>query len=310
MPAAIETRLLTKRYRRTLALDSVTLQVPTGSVYALVGANGAGKTTLIRLLMNMFQPSAGTATVLGVASDGVAGRVFERIGYVSENQEMLEGLTVEGLLNYVRPFYLTWDRNLEAQLIRQFGLPLQRRLKHLSRGMKMKAALCSVLPYRPALIVLDEPFSGLDPLVRDELIESLRERTTETTVVLSSHDLSEIESFATHVGFLEQGRLLFSEELSVLMERFREIEVMTSGTPNTAVMRNLPATWLNVQSAGEALRFVDSHFTPATSAELAGRFPDAVKITIQPMALRSIFVAIAKAGRTQAINRAGESEAA
>jgi ABC-2 type transport system ATP-binding protein len=176
MTAAIETHSLTKHYRRTVALDAVTLQIPEGAVYALVGANGAGKTTLIRVLMNIFPPNTGRATVLGLSSVEVSGHAFERIAYVSENQEMPDALTIGELLDYVRPFYPRWDPGLEAQLVRQFDLPLQRKLKHLSRGMRMKAALASVLAYRPALIVLDEPFSGLDPLVRDELIESLRDR--------------------------------------------------------------------------------------------------------------------------------------
>ncbi len=309
MAAAIRTSSLTKRYRRTVALDGVTMEVPEGAVYALVGANGAGKTTLIRLLMNIYPPSAGGATVLGMPSSEVVGHVFERIAYVSENQEMPDALTIGGLLDYVRPFYPRWDRELEAQLVRQFDLPLNRKLKHLSRGMRMKATLASVLAYRPSLVVLDEPFSGLDPLVRDELIESLKERAAQTTVFLSSHDLSEIESFATHVGFLQQGRLLFSERLSVLSDRFREVEI-TLGTTNSDHLRDAPATWLNPQCSGASVRFVDSQFSEATPDELAARFPDAMSIGVQPMDLRSIFVAIARSGRTQKMKIASEGEAA
>src|SRR6202030_647928 len=106
-------------------------------------------------------------------------------------------------------FYPSDDRDLERKLIRQSELPLDRKLRNLSRGMKMKAALASALAYHPKLIVLDEPFTGLDPLVRDELIEGLLERAPETTIFLSSHDLAEIESFSSHVGFLEEGKLLF-----------------------------------------------------------------------------------------------------
>jgi len=310
MSAAIETHLLTKHYRRTVALDRVTLEIPERAVYALVGANGAGKTTLIRLLMNIFPPSAGRAMVLGLASGEVSGHAFERIAYVSENQEMPDALTIGGLLDYVRPFYPQWDRELEAQLVRQFDLPLDRKLKHLSRGMRMKAALASVLAYRPALIVLDEPFSGLDPLVRDELVESLKERSGQTTILLSSHDMSEVESFATHVGFLEEGRLLFSERLSALADRFREVEVTMSGTANVAIPSDAPGTWLNAHCSESAVRFVDSQFSAETSATLTALFPDAEKISTQPMTLRSIVVAIARSGRTQKSKIAGEREAA
>jgi len=310
MSAAIETYLLSKKYRRATALDQVTLEIPEGAVFALVGANGAGKTTLIRLLMNIIQPSAGRATILGRASGEVSGHAFERIAYVSENQEMPDALTIGGLLDYVRPFYPRWDPALEAQLVRQFDLPLDRKLKHLSRGMRMKAALASVLAYRPALIVLDEPFSGLDPLVRDELIESLKERSGETTIFLSSHDMSEVESFATHVGFLEEGRLLFSERLSVLADRFREVEVMMPETVPATLPPAVPANWLNASCSGSTLRFVDSQFSGETTSALAAIFPDAVKISIEPMTLRSIVVAIARSGRTHRGRMANEGEAA
>lgn len=310
MSAAIETHLLTKHYRRTVALDKVTLEIPENAVYALVGANGAGKTTLIRLLMNIFPPSAGSATVLGGASSEVSGHAFKRIGYVSENQEMLDSLTIGGLLNYVRPFYPDWDRQLEAQLVQQFDLPLDRKLKHLSRGMRMKAALASVLAYRPALIVLDEPFSGLDPLVRDELIESLKQRSAETTIFLSSHDMSEVESFATHVGFLEEGRLLFSERLSKLGNRFREVEVTMSGTMDASVPSDAPTTWLNTHCSESTVRFVDSQYSDETSATLSAFFPDASSFSIQPMTLRSIVVAIARSGRMQRSQTANEGDVA
>ena len=140
-------------------------------------------------------------------------------------------------------------------MIRQFDLPLKRKLKHLSRGMRMKAAFASSLAYRPRLIVLDEPFSGLDPLVRDELIEGLIDRAPETTIFLSSHDLAEIEGFASHVGFLEQGRLLSSEEMAVLSNRFRTVTVTLNQPRRT---RSLPSSWLQVEAADRVVRFVDS----------------------------------------------------
>ena len=297
--ATIATHHLSKRYRRTTALEDVTLAVPQGAIYALVGANGAGKTTLIKMLMNIFPPSSGSASVLGLSSVKIAGAAFNRIAYVSENQELPESMTVSAFLTYMRPFYPMWDTALETRLVQQFELPPGRKLKNLSRGMKMKAALASVLAYRPSLIVLDEPFSGLDPLVRDELIESLLERAPETTILLSSHDLSEIESFASHVGYLENGRLLFSEEMASLSARFREVEItLPASGADPALPSGLPATWLLAEKAGSVLRFVDSRFDPATSpAALGAQFPGATGIAIEPMPLRAIFLAIAKSGR-------------
>jgi ABC-2 type transport system ATP-binding protein len=294
----IRTENLSKKFRSTSALSEVTLAVPEGAIYALVGGNGAGKTTLIKMLMNIYRPTFGQAQVMGIESRSLAGKDFQQIGYVSENQEMPEWMTVEGLLDYVRPFYPQWDRQLEQQLVRQFDLPRKRRLKHLSRGMRMKAAFASSLAYRPKLIVLDEPFSGLDPLVRDEIIEGLLDRAPETTILLSSHDLAEIESFASHVAFLEQGRLLFAEEMRVLADRFREISITLTTT--ATMPQKIPPTWLQVEAGDAVIRFIDSNFHGETSTrEVAEMFPFAGDISIAPMTLRSIFLAIAKSGRSE-----------
>jgi ABC-2 type transport system ATP-binding protein len=298
MNKAIYTQGLTKRYGRTAALSDLNITVPEGAIYALVGANGAGKTTMIKLLMNIFRPTSGHARVLDIDSRELAGKHFNRIGYVSENQEMPEWMTVAALLDYCRPFYPKWDGTLEQQLVRQLDLPLKRKLKHLSRGMRMKAAFASTLAYRPSLIILDEPFSGLDPLVRDELIEGLLDRAPETTIFLSSHDLGDIESFASHVGFLEQGRLLFSEEMSVLSDRFREVTI-TLDYP-LQLPEKIPATWLLPETSEFVIRFVDSNYQgDATARELAAMFPAARDISQTSMSLRAIFLAIAKSGRGQ-----------
>lgn len=303
----IATTGVSRRFGRVLAVDNISLAVPEGAIFALVGANGAGKTTLIKLLMNILRPTAGSSKVLGIDSRELAGKAFERIGYVSENQELPEGMTVGAMMNYFRPFYPNWDRALEQQLLRQFDLPLDRKLKSLSRGMKMKAAFASSLAYRPSLIILDEPFSGLDPLVRDELIEGLLERAPETTIFLSSHDLAEIESFSSHVGYLDQGRLLFSEEMSVLSNRFREVTV-TLDKPD-ALPADLPSTWLQAQTGNCVLRFVHSSFDQQTSPrELAERFSSARDIAVEPMTLRSIFLSIAKSGRSSDSQQANLQE--
>jgi ABC-2 type transport system ATP-binding protein len=279
-------------------LHEIELAVPEGAIYALVGPNGAGKTTMIKLLMNILRPTSGSARVLGMECERLAGEVFNRIGYVSENQELPEAMTVAEMLDYLRGFYPRWDRELERQLVRQFDLPLERKLKHLSRGMKMKAAFASSLAYRPSLIVLDEPFTGLDPLVRDELIESLLERAPETTIFLSSHDLAEIESFASHVGYLEEGRMLFSEEMTVLADRFREVTV-TLAAP-IKLPHDLPSAWMQAETVDCVARFVHSEYCgEASEREVAERFAGVRDVACETMPLRSIFLAIAKAGRRQ-----------
>jgi len=294
----IETHGLAKSFGRTKVLGGIDLAVPEGAIYALVGANGAGKTTMIKLLMNILRATAGRATVLGIDSEKLAGKALNRIGYVSENQDLPDAMTVGAMLDYLRGFYPAWDVELERDLVRQFELPLDRKLKHLSRGMRMKAAFAGSLAYRPRLLVLDEPFTGLDPLVRDELIESLLERAPETTIFLSSHDLAEIESFASHVGFLEDGRMLFSEEMSVLSDRFRDVTVtLVAPAPLPA---GLPATWLQAETVDCVARFVDSDYKgEASEREMAARFPGARDVECEAMPLRAIFLAIAKSGRIE-----------
>jgi ABC-2 type transport system ATP-binding protein len=294
--SAIRTENLVKKFRRVEALNGLNLDVPEGAVYALVGPNGAGKTTAIKILMNIFGPTSGRAEVLGVESARIEGKAFTSIGYVSENQELPEWMRVGALLEYLRPFYPTWDRALEDELVRQFDLPRDRKLGNLSRGMRMKAALASALAYQPKLIVLDEPFTGLDPLVRDELIQGLLERAEKSTIFVSSHDLAEIESFASHVGYLEQGRLRFSEELAHLVERFREVQVTFDGVPR--LPEKVPANWMQMNSSAAVVRFIESRFeAERTAAEIRGVFGEVRDVTFSPMSLREIFLAMAKAGR-------------
>ena len=296
MSSAIRTENLSKKFFSVRAVRQLNLEVPQGAIYALVGPNGAGKTTAIKVLMNILQPTRGTAEVLGIDSSRLRGGSFAQIGYVSENQQQPEWMRVDQFFNYLRPFYPTWDRQLESSLIRQMQLPLDRKLRHLSRGMKMKAALASSLAYRPELIVLDEPFSGLDPLVRDELVESLLERASEATILISSHDLAEIESFSSHVGYMEEGQLKLSEEMSSLTSRFRDVQV-TLNEP-AAVPAQLPGTWLQPAASGTTLQFIDSQFDQErTRAAIHSAFGDVRDVTFTPMTLRAIFLAMAKSGR-------------
>jgi ABC-2 type transport system ATP-binding protein len=293
MTAVIQTDALTKKYYRVAALDHVNLEVQEGAVYALVGQNGAGKTTAIKILMNLIPASQGTAQVLGTDSRKIRGESYAQIGYVSENQEIPEWMKVGALLDYLRDFYPTWDLALEQSLIKQFELPLDRKIKALSRGMKMKLALAGALAFHPRLIVLDEPFGGLDPLVRDQLIESLLERAAESTVFISSHDLAEIESFSSHVGFLESGKLLFSEEMSSLANRFREVEIATESAG--PLPSPLPASWLQPKSLGALVRFIDSRFDEQkTPADIQRLFPNAKDVQFRALSLRAIFLAIAR----------------
>ncbi len=288
-------------FGETQVLRGIDLTVPEGAIYALVGANGAGKTTLIKVPMNILRASKQAApNVLGDDSRTLSGERFCSIGYVSENQDMPDAMTVGAMLNYTRGFYPQWDHELERRLIRQFDLPLDRKLKHLSRGMRMKAAFVSSLAYRPKLMVLDEPLSGLDPLVRDERIDGLLERAPETTIFLSSHDLAEIESFSSHIGYLEDGRMLFSEEMTALAGRFRDVTI-TQNSP-ALLPASMPPEWSASRRRDQVVRRLHGDYRgEASERELRERFPTARGMETAPMPLRAIFLAMAKSAANSAM---------
>jgi ABC-type multidrug transport system ATPase subunit len=224
----LQTHDLWKTYGRFDAVRGVDIAVPEGSIFALIGASGAGKTTLIKLVMNILTPTRGTATILGVDSRAIDPHVLQNIGYVSENQELPGRLRVRECFDYLRPYYPRWDKKLEQELREQLRLPGERRIIHLSHGMRLKMALACALAFRPRLLVLDEPFSGLDALVRDEVAAGFLQQAAGLTVLISSHELAEIERIATHVAFLNAGRLLFQGTMSALREHGRALGAITS----------------------------------------------------------------------------------
>lgn len=227
----IETRGLCKTYRDFAALHELGLRVPQGAVFALLGVNGAGKTTVIKILLNMISPTHGSASLLGVDSRDIGPPILAQVGYVSENQALPLRLRVDDFFAYLRPCYARWDRSLEEQLRSRFGLPPKRKIGELSHGMRMKMTLACALPFRPALLILDEPLSGLDPLARDELIDGFMPQSGESTILISSHELDEVERFATHVGFLHEGRLLFQGSVGALAEHARSLVDMGVRSP-------------------------------------------------------------------------------
>jgi ABC-2 type transport system ATP-binding protein len=223
MPAVIETVDLTRRFGKLDAVDGLNLQVPAGSLFAFVGPNGAGKTTTIKILLNLLRPTSGEAFVLGTDSRSIGPRELARIGYVSENQDLPDWMTIEALIAYVRPLYPTWDEKLCRKLQRDLDLTSRLPVRLFSRGMRMKAALLVSLAYRPELVVLDEPFSGLDPLARDELVRALLELTGERTwtTLISSHDIDEVERLADSIAFINQGRIFLTESVQELIGKYR-----------------------------------------------------------------------------------------
>lgn len=302
----IETSGLSRTFGRTEAVHDLDLTVASGRVTALVGANGAGKTTTLRLLLNLLRPTCGSATILGVDSRRLGPVQLARLGFVSDDLDLPQWMTVRQFLDFSRPFYPTWDRDLEAQLLRDLDLPSSRRLKDLSRGMRMKAVLLSALAHRPELLVLDEPFAALDPLIREELARGIMEVTGhgDWTVLIASHDIEEVERFSDRVVMLDGGRKRLDETTEGLQGRFRRLEVtITEAAVAPDGMGTPPAgteLWLEPEQAGRLRRWVVPDYVAGQTEALAAAAYPGAAVAVSPMTLREIMVVLAREGRTRA----------
>jgi ABC-2 type transport system ATP-binding protein len=305
----IQTESLSRRYGRTEAVHDLTLAVPEGAVFAFVGPNGAGKTTTIKTMMNILEPSSGRATVLGTDSRRLGPAEFRQIGYVSENQDLPAWMTIKDLLDYCAPFYPTWDAPFAESLRRRLDLPLGRKLKDFSRGMRMKAALLSSLAYRPKLLVLDEPFAGLDALVRDEFIQGILELAEQSqwSVFISSHDIDEVERLADWIGVINEGRLHLAEPVASLVGRFRHVEATFEA--EAVLPRPLPEHWLSPEAAGHRLRVVDARAgEPGGEERVRQALGGAARVDFSPMPLKAIFMALARTFRSNGAAGQGRPE--
>ena len=296
---AIECENLSRSFGRVPAVQELNLEIPAGTFFALLGPNGAGTSTLLKLLLNLLRPTSGKSRVLGRESTSLKAADFRGIGYVADGQDLPDWMTVTQLLGFCRPLYPTWDQGLALRLQGLFDLPGDRPIGKLSRGMRMKAALLSNLSYRPELMVLDEPFGGLDPLVRDDFIQGLLELPGDDrprTFVVSSHDIDEVERLADDVGFLAGGRLLVHEPADALRGRFRTVEIV--GNQALTVPSPIPPGWAEIkQPAPNVLQLVCTSFDASLGAsEIQARFPGS-GVAVQAMTLGEIFLVLARAHR-------------
>jgi ABC-2 type transport system ATP-binding protein len=213
--AIIEAAGLTRRFGAKAALDNVRLTVPRGAVFGLVGVNGAGKTTFIKHVLGLLRAKEGTIRVFGRDPAADPAGVLSRVGYVSEDPDLPGWMRVGELIRYTSAFYPSWDRAFAEELRSSFALDLNARVKHLSKGQRARANLVLALAHRPELLVLDEPSSGLDPIVRRDILEAIIRTIAEEgrTVLFSSHLLHEVERVADRVALIDSGRVVFSGAL-------------------------------------------------------------------------------------------------
>lgn len=221
---------LTRRFGAKTALDSVTLSLPRGAVYGLVGANGAGKTTLIRHLLGLLRAERGTVRVFGLDPVADPVGVLSRIGYLSEENDLPGWMRVAELIRYSRAFFPAWDDAYAEELRATFALDPAAKIKQLSKGQKARVGLLVALAHRPELLVLDEPSSGLDPIVRRDILGAVLRTIADEgrTVLFSSHLLDEVEQVADHVTMIDRGRIVLSGPLSDIKASHRAGERVPS----------------------------------------------------------------------------------
>jgi ABC-2 type transport system ATP-binding protein len=214
---------LTRRFGARTALDSVSLVLPRGAVYGLVGANGAGKTTLIRHILGLLRAEGGSVRVFGLDPVADPVGVLSRIGYLSEENDLPGWMRVDELIRYSRAFYPAWDDAYAEELRQTFALDPTAKIKNLSKGQKARVGLLIALSYRPELLVLDEPSSGLDPIVRRDILGAVIRTIADEgrTVLFSSHLLEEVEQVADHVTMIANGKIVLSASLAEIKESHR-----------------------------------------------------------------------------------------
>jgi len=285
---------VTKRFGANTALSTVSLEVPPGVVFALLGENGAGKTTAIRILLGLIEANSGRAEVLGLGSATQGLEIRRRVGYVPEQPTLYEWMTVAEIGWFTAGFYADGFLPRYLELADQFGLPGRQKLKALSKGMRAKVSLSLALAHDPELLVLDEPTSGLDAMVRREFLESMVDRAAAgRTVLLSSHQIGEVERVADIVAIIRRGELMLVERLDQLKDQTRELTVtLEDGT--TA----LPELQAEVLSQRRKLRQWQVLVQRMANGQLAAlrTHPAVHAVEVRPPSLEEIFVAYMQRG--------------
>jgi ABC-2 type transport system ATP-binding protein len=285
----IETNQLSKSYARFEAVRSLNLRVGPSRITGFLGRNGAGKSTTIKMLLGMLRPSGGGASVLGKRIDDAAGSVDIRrqVAYVSEDKRLYGYMTVEQMIRFTSGFYPDWRVAAEKTLLKRYELPLGRKVKSLSKGMRTKLALLLAFARKPALLILDEPGDGLDPIGVEQLLEDLVAQCSEgTTVFFSSHQIADVERIADHVCILEKGQLVVDASMDDIRQSYRQIKLVFQSLP--AEREFQIAGVETVRTTGHQMMVFASGNVDAV-IERARDF-QATSIETSPVGLRDVFL--------------------
>lgn len=287
---------VTVRYGKTTACENVSLSVPRGATYALLGRNGAGKSSLVRCLLGQQKPAEGRTLLFESDSWKMRARLMERVGVVPETPDAPPAMTVRQIAGFCRRLYDSWDATSVSTRLERFAVPLESPFAGLSKGQKGQVMLALALGHSPEVLVLDDPTLGLDVVARrafyEELVGELADRGT--TVFLTTHDLAGIEGIATHVGILQAGQIVLDEDLESLKSRFRRIRYGNERTPTrTDYGRELDSfEAVQVRARGWGIDAVVSNYDDR-SFETFREIDGVVDADVSPMSLEEIFLAVA-----------------
>ena len=271
---AIAVRGLTKRYR-DFTLDSISFRVPKGVIMGFVGENGAGKTTTIKAILDLIHIDEGEITVLGYPAAGLPKEVKASMGVVFDGSSLHDNLNVAGTGLIMKNIYPNWDSKVFEQYVKRFELPEKKIVKDFSRGMKMKLSIAIALSHHARLLILDEATSGLDPMVRDEILDLFLEFIQEEdhTILLSSHIISDIEKIADYVTFIHKGRIVFSESKDELIYQYGVIHCRREDVPGidrnyvVGIRENNFGAEVMIKKKGEFVKHYRQYQVERTSIE-------------------------------------------
>lgn len=221
MNKILEINNVSKHYK-DFSLKNINISLDRGFVMGFIGPNGAGKSTTIRLIMNLIKKDSGEIKIFGFDHIKNELQIKEKIGFVYDENHFYEELTVKEMKNIIRPFYKNWDENAFLTYVKKFGLPLNKQIKQLSKGMKMKFSLAIALSHHAELLIMDEPTSGLDPLIRSELLHILRSLMEDENkaIFFSTHITSDLEKIADYITIINNGEIILSKPMDELLEQY------------------------------------------------------------------------------------------
>ncbi|NKB33713.1 MAG: ATP-binding cassette domain-containing protein [Pseudomonadales bacterium] len=285
---AIETTNLGQRFGSMWAVKGLNLQVPQGSVFGLLGENGAGKSTTIQMLMGLLPPTEGHSKVLGMDPMLDELGVKSRVGYVPEHYGFYEYMRVREITAFVAAYHANWNYELQKQLISEFALNEDNKVKELSKGMRAKLALLMALSFEPEMLLLDEPAGGLDPAARRNFIETILSRYQQTgkTILVSSHLLNEFSGLIDHVAFMKDGGVDLAAPLEQLQKQMKRVRIVfESGIPESFDIHGAIETKLNGREAIATFE----NFNEEDSLAQINAF-DPSHVVVEDLTLEDIFV--------------------